>query len=132
MHFFGAHALKYGVAMRGGVEDCAEWLNVEAIPGKWSLALLEREVAQLLEEGKLGSKAVACACVSLVVVVVVVVAVGCYWLGVAGDVDGFVAGTGVFLKKKAHGPTVHRLEFEGLWAVAKSPFTAQDSQNLLL
>ncbi|CAM9953916.1 unnamed protein product [Ectocarpus sp. 6 AP-2014] len=59
MHFFRAHALKYGVAMRGGVDDCAEWLNVEAIPGKWSLALLEREVAQLLEEGKLGSKSVA-------------------------------------------------------------------------
>ncbi|CAB1119796.1 unnamed protein product [Ectocarpus sp. CCAP 1310/34] len=60
MHFFRAHALKYGVALRGGVDDCAEWLNVEAIPGKWSLALLEREVAQLLEEGKLGSKSVAC------------------------------------------------------------------------
>ncbi|CAN0159407.1 unnamed protein product, partial [Ectocarpus fasciculatus] len=61
MHFFRAHALKYGVAMRGGVEDCAEWLNVESIPGKWSLALLEREVAQLLAEGKLGGKGVACA-----------------------------------------------------------------------
>ncbi|CAM9673597.1 unnamed protein product [Ectocarpus fasciculatus] len=59
MHFFRAHALKYGVAMRGGVEDCAEWLNVESIPGKWSLALLEREVAQLLAEGKLGGKGVA-------------------------------------------------------------------------
>lgn len=54
LHFFRAHALKYGIAMRGGVKDCAEWLGVQAIPGKWSLALLEDEVAQLQQEGKLG------------------------------------------------------------------------------
>ena len=54
LHFFGAHALKYGIAMRGGVNDCAEWLGVQAIPGKWSLALEEDEVTQLRRDGKLG------------------------------------------------------------------------------
>ncbi|CAN0463890.1 unnamed protein product, partial [Hapterophycus canaliculatus] len=47
MHFFGAHALRHGIALRGGVRDSAEWLGVQAIPGKWSLALLEDEVVQL-------------------------------------------------------------------------------------
>ncbi len=61
LHFFRAHALKYGIAMRGGVKDCAEWLGVQAIPGKWSLALLEDEVAQLQQEGKLGGDEVECA-----------------------------------------------------------------------
>lgn len=54
LHFFGAHALKYGIAMRGGVNDCADWLGVQAIPGKWSVALQEDEVAQLRKDGKLG------------------------------------------------------------------------------
>lgn len=54
MHFFGAHALRYGIAIRGGVNDCAELLGVQAIPGKWSLALQEDEVAQLRKDEKLG------------------------------------------------------------------------------
>lgn len=56
MHFFGAHALRYGVAVRGGVKDCAEWLGVQAIPGKWVMALFEDEVDQLRREGKLGGE----------------------------------------------------------------------------
>eukprot|EP00903_Cladosiphon_okamuranus_P006240 g6125.t1 len=56
LHFFGAHALKYGIAMRGGVNDCAEWLGVQAIPGKWSKALQEDEVTQLRKDGKLGGE----------------------------------------------------------------------------
>ncbi|CAN0189876.1 unnamed protein product [Scytosiphon promiscuus] len=56
LHCFQAHALRHGIALRGGVRDSAEWLGVQAIPGKWSLALLEDEVVQLSKSGKFGGE----------------------------------------------------------------------------
>lgn len=54
LQYFGAHGLRYGLALKGGVALAAEWLGLEAIPGKWRQALLSDEVVSLLESGKLG------------------------------------------------------------------------------
>lgn len=46
--------------MRGDCYDSAEWLGVEAIPGKWNEALETEEVMQLLESRKLVADGVDC------------------------------------------------------------------------
>lgn len=53
LQYFGAHGLRHAFFTRGGCYGTAEWLGVDAIPGKWNDALLTPEVTQLRESGKL-------------------------------------------------------------------------------
>ncbi|CAN0337091.1 unnamed protein product, partial [Laminaria digitata] len=60
LQYFGAHGLRHAFSTRGDCYDSAEWLGVEAIPGKWNEALETEEVMQLLESRKLVADGVDC------------------------------------------------------------------------